>query len=1839
MKKHLLSLILILPFLICFSQGEVKENSVSESSESDVLKILFQDKQGPYSNFTIEQENLTLRTENSKHFLNSDGSYSALIGAGALHYHENGEWKTILSHISANNTQEYTDRAFAAVHNQHKIYFPLVPGKPIFTKIKGQEYADWEMPAMLWLDANGNFLAEVKPSATSKGKALKDSLVYADIFPKIDAVILNSTTSKKLSYIINDPLAFANKPLGAVYLAFREDISTGSGWKMTGTKGNSELIALNDSKQLLQNMLFNSATGEAILEISRPLFHERISSGSCTEPGFDTAKTNPDGYREGDFLVEQIGRDSYRTYILIPLNWLTVAGRKYPVTIDPITNYYPGGTWPTHTANRSGNSGNWACYVGTYAGRTYVYDISYGWVDDSWPFSNPYMDGYASFDISAIPNNATINSATNYWYRYGGRTCENAITLKHGRVQNNEHLANQPDCNVDGVRTRNNNAYYNGTGKNSTGWQSQSASTSDVTSALSADQITMGWAYNGGDDCCTGWIGWPIDAYTCTGNDGDYHHIYGYQNSTYKPYIRIDYCVKPTISVHPSDKYICTSGTMTALSVTAAGTALTYQWQVSNNTACSGASGWTNISGATSSSYTPPKIAGTRLYRVVVTSSDCPTGLSGRAINSNCARVTVNTMDGTSNAPVGFPAPHGTGDNPPPIVFSNCGGLVLPGSQHTVGTLQPPAIGAVNNITNYAWSISPAGGSFSGSTSSVTWTAPVTVGFYTITVTYTTGSPSCGTFQSSCTLEVGSPNCNYAYVRPAANGGEDATDKGGPDNPYATLAYAVSQLGGRTHIRMATGTYTETQRVNIPTNVIIEGRYDAANGWRKMSDGNTAITFTNNTASVAPINAPTTVQVDADTRHLIGMAANGTSGWILQDINVTTNAVTGTSSNGRGSSNYALRLSGASNYNIVRCQITSGAASNGTGASTAGWQGSATWNGTPTDPYDGNRGSNGTQGGDGGNGDCGCGDSNGGGGGGGGSAGNGGNSPVANGGGGSNGGVGGRGGNDHGGTQPNGVAGSGGGGSCGGTGGGAGTGWNGANGGGGGGATCSASAASNGTTPTVRTYASGFYLPANGTNGVAGSGGSGGGGGGGGSADDTNCDEAGDGGHGGSGGGGGGGAGRGGFGGGASFGILIVNNGANGFITNSIISTGTIGSAGIGGEGGDGGAGAAAKAANGRNCDAGDGGAGGAGGNGGKGGNGGSGISGIAYAIANLNAAGNATSAVPAPPTLSPAAFVTVNLSTSGGTTPVSSPIIRVLHEKTKPCINSEISIYKASGTWAIPTGLSFVNDQNETGGGTSYTTASATVKVYSATLSATYNLTAPIDFSGFVRMAADNRPLPTITIVPNSLCVGTGAAIQLTHTNPWNTQVAYEWIIFSATGDDANTALITSTQNNPVVDVSSLATGGYKVRYRVQEICCGWSRPRYTTFTIVAQPSQPNNLTKTTASNFTHACEGVTGLSVNAATGSTGGAGTCVYEYSYENTDEDWSDWQTTIPSVTAGAAPGYVRIKARRNCDGVACAISLETPSVEWEIVSQPAAGGVARDNPVEQFVCKGVDLTPIVSGGSGGISATDEIQWRKGTTGSWNAYSSAISTNTHGAGEYYFQTRRTSSGPGCSNSAWEPSGNGSLLWFVDEPDLSSINASVNPDIVSGDYMWNGNTSANWHTASNWYVHNGTNFNSAATVPDNTKNIYIVADGTAGQCVSESNIATISAAANAKNVYLDNDATLISASSNVLNVSGNWISESTSTFTYNTGTVAFKGNTNNTITTNGKKFYNTDIDKSTGNKITLNDNFESVNKVTVVSGTFEVPASITGKAKQVEVKPNATLNILTDGVFMVND
>lgn len=436
-----------------------------------------------------------------------------------------------------------------------------------------------------------------------------------------------------------------------------------------------------------------------------------------------------------------------------------------------------------------------------------------------------------------------------------------------------------------------------------------------------------------------------------------------------------------------------------------------------------------------------------------------------------------------------------------------------------------------------------------------------------------------------CTLTIVNAQTNL-WVSPL---GDDFAD-GSNATPVRTIARAIALADDNgTHIFVATGNYTETQILELRSNLTIEGGFDA-DTWQ-------------------PTLLPSIITVDAmesmgDYNQKIAFRSIDDTNWTLANLQIAVASATAAdrATSGKGATVYCLYITGASNANqLINCQLFAG----------NGGDGLAGVNG-----INGNGGNSGSNGGDGGLSEwTNDGDDEGIGGSAvgsgmraGGRGGNGSEGSITHSQGASAGQNGSVGGNGQGGNGGNGGAAS----SAGGNGGAGVNGGNGLDG-------------TDGAAGHTHTW-SNYYIPAdqgvNGTDGLGGGGGGGGAGGGG----ATNyifgipgqyCGGA---------GGGGGSGGEGGTGGtagtagGGSFGIYCYNA----FTPNILgtnIALGQGGRGGQGGIGGQGGAGGNGGSGGGRSSTgtAGNGGRGGNGGNGGRGGNGETGETGMNNQIAIVN--------------------------------------------------------------------------------------------------------------------------------------------------------------------------------------------------------------------------------------------------------------------------------------------------------------------------------------------------------------------------------------------------------------------------------------------------------------------------------------------------------------------------------------------------------------------------------------------------------------------------------------------
>ncbi|MBK7807565.1 MAG: carbohydrate binding domain-containing protein [Saprospiraceae bacterium] len=183
----------------------------------------------------------------------------------------------------------------------------------------------------------------------------------------------------------------------------------------------------------------------------------------------------------------------------------------------------------------------------------------------------------------------------------------------------------------------------------------------------------------------------------------------------------------PSVTTHPVGATICSGGVLTMSVAATGGTpGLTYQWQSSPN-----GTTWTNISGATGTSYTTPALTSTTHYRVLVDASGVG---CGQAV-SNVAIVTVVAQH---------------------TVSVSAGVTICTGGTATVSSV---VSGGTGTIT-YQWQSSPDGATWtniSGATSA-SYTTPVLTTTTRYRVIATRSGNNCGSVTSGANIVTVTPN-------------------------------------------------------------------------------------------------------------------------------------------------------------------------------------------------------------------------------------------------------------------------------------------------------------------------------------------------------------------------------------------------------------------------------------------------------------------------------------------------------------------------------------------------------------------------------------------------------------------------------------------------------------------------------------------------------------------------------------------------------------------------------------------------------------------------------------------------------------------------------------------------------------------------------------------------------------------------------------------------------------------------------------------------------------------------------------------------------------------------
>ncbi len=531
----------------CFLQGQMHhegKNTTAIQAEMNepVIQKMYQ-KGGAFEAFDMRHEDVSKRDAFTKHFPTGDGHYLAIVGAGKVHYQENGAWLTIAQDIVKNHSNKHTNYDFYNKWNAFKTYFSADAHQGILIEKGNEQTKLWQNPEMTWLDAAGNVIVSEEANAKSLVYTNDNKITYKKVFDNIDAIAQQNTTGIETHYLIQ---AAQTAPANAKYLAFGEKMTLPSGWKVVGKKAKGAYF---------QQLGFYNTANELVGIYDMPRFWDS-GKGIYGENAQTNDKLN------GYYSFSQQGNE-VTFYTLVETFWLCSPERSYPITIDPTYTAYPdNATWYTQTADDCGGNQSDLMKIG--------FDNGSGLFSGT---SDCFMQCAARFNLGGIPdhvpgNTTTVICSTSVNLHYiGNDVPDNANCgatyegeFRVGRVDVNlitqfpynaiETLHPYPDPNFPAYWSwgAQGNTFYPNLTANGNNWFRASCGipgNQDVSDSLVADYVSIGFDNTSGH----GNPGFQLFCCFCTPDDDDWIQFDGH-TSVNKPYLTIEYYVVPEYTIY-----------------------------------------------------------------------------------------------------------------------------------------------------------------------------------------------------------------------------------------------------------------------------------------------------------------------------------------------------------------------------------------------------------------------------------------------------------------------------------------------------------------------------------------------------------------------------------------------------------------------------------------------------------------------------------------------------------------------------------------------------------------------------------------------------------------------------------------------------------------------------------------------------------------------------------------------------------------------------------------------------------------------------------------------------------------------------------------------------------------------------------------------------------------------------------------------------------------------------------------------------------------------------------------------------------------------------------------
>lgn len=374
----------------------------SQNQDSQEYTSLW--KNESFSKYNIENEYIDLRNENTKHFINGNGDFTAFVSSSDIHYKEEGKWKTIYNSITPSPNGD----GFENIHNKYKSFYPKSSEGSITTILPCQSSIKEMVDMKMYYEGN-DAVINMMNILSKQGEVDKNILIYPKVYGEsIDLRLTQGPNKRKLDYIIRDKEVIENIPSSAEYIVFEESVLLPSGW--SSELKNNEIHIYNSENKLVA-MYGKPLTFEEKRHLDEPnsisdeqgennndeniFLDSNLDSNTSQEV---SERTSSDLINEATFEINQID-NKLIIKTKLAIEWLSSENRNFPVVIDPTIIVEPN-----NLTDRTWTVGD----DGYNYGSVLMYGLDWAW----------FVQSAIRFDLTGVPGTAIVNSTNAYYYQY-----------------------------------------------------------------------------------------------------------------------------------------------------------------------------------------------------------------------------------------------------------------------------------------------------------------------------------------------------------------------------------------------------------------------------------------------------------------------------------------------------------------------------------------------------------------------------------------------------------------------------------------------------------------------------------------------------------------------------------------------------------------------------------------------------------------------------------------------------------------------------------------------------------------------------------------------------------------------------------------------------------------------------------------------------------------------------------------------------------------------------------------------------------------------------------------------------------------------------------------------------------------------------------------------------------------------------------------------------------------------------------------------------------------------------------------------------------------------------